>query len=164
MLTVIPVYNLLTNLIPGTLLAILLKYFVEGCDIFSITDNTWIIAVILYFMGVINSRISSLMFEPLFKKLKIVKYASYDDYTKAEFKDTSGKLTLLSQANNEYRSYLSVFTLVIIFKLFFLSTKIKEFVTDYISWFVLLFGFILFLFSYRKQVAYITSRITQLNK
>lgn len=164
MLTVIPVYNLLTNLIPGTLLAILLKYFVEGCDIFSITDNTWIIAVILYFMGLINSRISSLMFEPLFKKLKIVKYASYDDYTKAEFKDTSGKLTLLSQANNEYRSYLSVFTLVIIFKLFFLSTKIKEFVTDYISWFVLLFGFILFLFSYRKQVAYITSRITQLNK
>ena len=164
MLTVIPVYNLLTNLIPGTLLAILLKYFVEGCDIFSITDNTWIIVVILYFMGVINSRISSLMFEPLFKKLKIVKYASYDDYTKAEFKDTSGKLTLLSQANNEYRSYLSVFTLVIIFKLFFLSTKIKEFVTDYISWFVLLFGFILFLFSYRKQVAYITSRITQLNK
>ena len=164
MLTVIPVYNLLTNLIPGTLLAILLKYFVEGCDIFSITDNTWIIAVILYFMGVINSRISSLMFEPLFKKLKIVKYASHDDYTKAEFKDTSGKLTLLSQANNEYRSYLSVFTLVIIFKLFFLSTKIKEFVTDYISWFVLLFGFILFLFSYRKQVAYITSRITQLNK
>ena len=164
MLTVIPVYNLLTNLIPGTLLAILLKYFVEGCDIFSITDNTWIIVVILYFMGVINSRISSLMFEPLFKKLKIVKYASYDDYTKAEFKDMSEKLTLLSQANNEYRSYLSVFTLVIVFKLFFLSTIIKEFVTDHISWFVLLFGFLLFLFSYRKQVAYITSRITQLNK
>ena len=164
MLTAIPVYNLLTNLIPGTLLAILLKFFVEGCDVFSITDNTWILAVILYFMGVINSRISSLMFEPLFKKFKIVKYASYDDYTKAEFKDTSGKLTLLSQANNEYRSYLSVFTLVIIFKLLFLSTIIKEFVTEYISWLVLFLGFLLFLFSYRKQVTYITSRIIQLNK
>ena len=35
----IPVYNLLTNLIPGTVLAALLKFCVEGCDIFSLTNN-----------------------------------------------------------------------------------------------------------------------------
>ena len=46
----IPVYNLLTNLIPGTVLAALLKFCVEDCDIFSLTDNIWILAVILYFL------------------------------------------------------------------------------------------------------------------
>ena len=35
----IPVYNLLTNLIPGTVLAALLKFCVEGCDIFSLLAN-----------------------------------------------------------------------------------------------------------------------------
>lgn len=93
----IPVYNLLTNLIPGTVLAALLKFCVEDCDIFSLTDNIWILAVILYFLGIINSRISSLIFEPLMKKLKIVNCVSHADFTDAELKDTSGKLTHLNQ-------------------------------------------------------------------
>lgn len=164
MLSAIPVYNLLTNLIPGTMLAILLKFFVEGCNVFSITDNTWMLAVILYFMGVINSRISSLIFEPMIKQIKFVKYASHEDYTKAELKDESGKLTLLNQANNEYRSYLSVFAIVIVLKLLFLSTTVKEFVTNYNSWIVLGCGLLLFLCSHRKQVSYITSRINLLNE
>ncbi|WP_218976450.1 hypothetical protein, partial [Bacteroides acidifaciens] len=108
----IPVYNLLTNLIPGTVLAALLKFCVEGCDIFSLTNNIWILAVILYFLGIINSRISSLVFEPLIKMLKIVKFVPHKDFTDAELKDTSGKLTQLSRMNNEYRSYISVFSIV----------------------------------------------------
>lgn len=76
----IPVYNLLTNLIPGTVLAALLKFCVEGCDIFSLTNNIWILAVILYFLGIINSRISSLVFEPLIKMLKIVKFVPHKEY------------------------------------------------------------------------------------
>lgn len=110
----IPVYNLLTNLIPGTVLAALLKFCVEGCDIFSLTNNIWILAVILYFLGIINSRISSLVFEPLIKMLKIVKFVPHKDFTDAELKDTSGKLTQLSRMNNEYRSYISVFSIVLI--------------------------------------------------
>ena len=108
----IPVYNLLTNLIPGTVLAALLKFCVEGCDIFSLTNNIWILAVILYFLGIINSRISSLVFEPLIKMLKIVKFVPHKDFTDAELKDTSGKLTQLSRMNNEYRSYISVLAVV----------------------------------------------------
>lgn len=159
----IPVYNLLTNLIPGTVLAALLKFCVEDCDIFSLTDNIWILAVILYFLGVINSRISSLVFEPIIRKLKIVKCVPHKDYTDAELKDTSGKLTQLSRMNNEYRSYFSIFAIVIIIKLIFLCSIIKAFLTDNMCWGVLGFGFLLFLFSYRKQVSYITSRISQLN-
>lgn len=159
----IPVYNLLTNLIPGTVLAALLKFCVEGCDIFSLTNNIWILAVILYFLGVINSRISSLVFEPLIKMLKIVKCASHKDFTDAELKDTSGKLTQLSRMNNEYRSYISVFAIVLILKLTFLSSCAKDFVTDNVCWIILGLGVLLFLCSYRKQVSYLTSRISRLN-
>ena len=136
----IPVYNLLTNLIPGTVLAALLKFCVEGCDIFSLTNNIWILAVILYFLGIINSRISSLVFEPLIKML-----------------------TQLSRMNNEYRSYISVFSIVLIIKLIFLFSNIKNFITDNICWIILCLGVLLFLCAYRKQVSYITSRISRLN-
>lgn len=162
-LSSIPVYNLLTNLIPGTILAALLKICVDGCDIFSLTNNIWILAVVLYFLGIINSRVSSLILEPVLKKLKIVKSASHKDFTDAELKDTSGKLTQLSRTNNEYRSYLSVFTIVLILKLIFLSSTAKTFVTENICWIILDLGVLLFLCSYRKQVAYITSRISRLN-
>lgn len=159
----IPVYNLLTNLIPGTVLAALLKFCVEGCDIFSLTNNIWILAVILYFLGIINSRISSLVFEPLIKMLKIVKFVPHKDFTDAELKDTSGKLTQLSRMNNEYRSYISVFSIVLIIKLIFLFSNIKNFITDNICWIILCLGVLLFLCVYRKQVSYITSRISRLN-
>lgn len=162
-LSSIPVYNLLTNLIPGTVLAALLKFCVDGCDIFSLTNNIWILAVILYFLGIINSRVSSLILEPLLKKLKIVKYTSHKDFTDAELKDTSGKLTQLSRMNNEYRSYLSVFTIVLVLKLILLSSNAKIFVTENIGWIILGLGVLLFLCSYRKQVSYITSRISRLN-
>lgn len=162
-LSSIPVYNLLTNLIPGTILAALLKICVDGCDIFSLTNNIWILAVVLYFLGIINSRVSSLILEPVLKKLKIVKCASHKDFTDAELKDTSGKLTQLSRTNNEYRSYLSVFTIVLILKLIFLSSTAKTFVTENICWIILGLGVLLFLCSYSKQVAYITSRISRLN-
>lgn len=162
-LSSIPVYNLLTNLIPGTILAVLLKICVDGCDIFSLTNNIWILAVVLYFLGIINSRISSLIFEPLLKKLKIVKHASHKDFTDAELKDASGKLTQLSRMNNEYRSYLSVFIIVFILKLILLSTHVKTFVMGNACWIILFLGILLFLFSYKKQVSYITSRISRLN-
>ena len=159
----IPVYNLLTNLIPGTVLAALLKFCVEGCDIFSLTNNIWILAVILYFLGIINSRISSLIFEPLMKKLKIVNCVPHADFTDAELKDTSEKLTQLSRMNNEYRSYISVFTIVLILKLMFLCSNVKGFVTNNVCWIILGLGVLLFICSYRKQVSYITSRISRLN-
>ena len=159
----IPVYNLLTNLIPGTVLAALLKFCVEGCDIFSLTNNIWILAVILYFLGIINSRISSLVFEPLIRMFKIVKCASHKDFTDAELKDTSGKLTQLSRMNNEYRSYISVFAIVLILKLIFLCSSVKDFVTDNVCWVILGLGVLLFLCSYKKQVSYITSRVSRLN-
>lgn len=102
-------------------------------------------------------------FEPLIKMLKIVKFVPHKDFTDAELKDTSGKLTQLSRMNNEYRSYISVFSIVLIIKLIFLFSNIKNFITDNICWIILCLGVLLFLCAYRKQVSYITSRISRLN-
>ena len=104
----LPVYNVLTNLIPGTVLATLLKLYVKGCDIFSFSDNVLILVVIFYFLGVVSARISSLLVEPLLMKLKIVKYESHKDYTNAELREQTEKLTQLSRMSIEYRNYLSV--------------------------------------------------------
>ncbi len=57
--------------------------------------------------------------------LKIVKFVPHKDFTDAELKDTSGKLTQLSRMNNEYRSYISVFSIVLIIKLIFLSQILR---------------------------------------
>ena len=105
----------------------------------------------------------SLIFEPLMKKLKIVNCVSHADFTDAELKDTSGKLTQLSRMNNEYRSYISVFAIVLILKLIFLCSSVKDFVTDNVCWVILGLGVLLFLCSYKKQVSYITSRVSRLN-
>lgn len=97
------------------------------------------------------------------EKLKIVNCVSHADFTDAELKDTSGKLTQLSRMNNEYRSYISVFAIVLILKLIFLCSSVKDFVTDNVCWVILGLGVLLFLCSYKKQVSYITSRVSRLN-
>jgi hypothetical protein len=160
----LPVYNVLTNLIPGTVLATLLKLYVKGCDIFSFSDNVLILVVIFYFLGVVSARISSLLVEPLLMKLKIVKYESHKDYTNAELREQTEKLTQLSRMSIEYRNYLSVFIIVLVLKLSFLSSHVEEFVANNSGWPILCLGGLLFLFSYRKQTRYVSSRITQLNK
>lgn len=159
----IPVYNLLTNLIPGTILAALLKFCVEDCDIFSLTNNIWLLAVILYFLGVVNSRISSLIIVPLLRKIKLISGVDHAEFTKAELKDSTGKLTQLSRMGTEYRSYVSVFFTTIVVKLIFLWPMAKALVTEYSCVILLILGFILFLFSYKKQVVYISSRVKNLN-
>lgn len=159
----IPVYNLLTNLIPGTILAALLKFCVEDCDLFLLTNNIWLLAVILYFLGVVNSRISSLIIVPLLRKIKLISGVDHAEFTKAELKDSTGKLTQLSRMGTEYRSYVSVFLITIVVKLIFLWPMAKVFVAEYSCVILLIFCLILFLFSYKKQVVYISSRVKSLN-
>lgn len=120
-----PIYNLLVNLIPGTVLAFSLKFCV-GIDLFTLCENSWLLPVLLYFLGVLNSRISSLIFEPIIRKTKFVKVMPYENFIAAELKDSSGKLTVLSRMNNEYRSYLSLFFIVLIFKLILYPAHLKE--------------------------------------
>lgn len=63
-------YNLFNNLLPGIVFVILLNHFTE----FEIKqDNLLLAAFLYYFIGMTISRVSSVVLEPLLKKLKFVR-------------------------------------------------------------------------------------------
>lgn len=147
-------YNFLTNIVPGTLLCILLKHFV-GYDF--IPDNNYHAAIVFYFAGMVNSRISSLVVEPFLKKIKWIVFVSYKKYLFAEAKDE--KISVLNQENNVYRSYLAVMlvtALMYVYKHWLIAIP-------YVAQnekIILLIGLIcLFLFAYRKQTSFVRKRV-----
>lgn len=63
----------------------------------------------------------------------------------------------------EYRNYVSVFIIALFVKVLFIWPIVKNFATEYSKIIILILGLLLFLFSYKKQVTYISSRIKTLN-
>jgi uncharacterized BrkB/YihY/UPF0761 family membrane protein len=114
-------------------------------------------AFLYYFIGLIISRIGSTIVEPLLKKLSFIKFAEYKDYVKASQKDP--KIEILSEANNMYRTIISLF-LTIGLTMLYSILVIKH--PDIKNWLIaatILSIFTMFLVAYRKQTNYITKRI-----
>ena len=102
-------YNIFNYLFPGMIFCILL----EKTTSYSIIQENIVIDVFLaYFIGLLISRISSLIIEPLLKKVKFVKFAEYKDFVLASENDS--KIELLSESNNMYRVFISLFFLLLI--------------------------------------------------
>ena len=103
------------------------------------------------------SRFGSVIIEPLFKKIKFLKFRDYKEYVVASKQDT--KIELLSEVNNTYRTLNSMMFLLLILKLYnFCSIKFELSYTFSLICLTMLTT-ILYLFSYRKQTNYITKRI-----
>lgn len=152
-------YAIVTNILPGSVLCGVLKFCV-GYDMIIVDKILWSL-VIFYFVGMVNNRISSLVVKPILSKIGFISEEKYEDYIEAEAKDS--KIELLSQENDVYRSYISVFLLAIvakIFKIFDDYFTIDAEVEIWIGLFVLLF---LFVFSFREQTAYVKKRIVKAN-
>ena len=146
-------YNLFNYLLPGTLFVVILDRFTQ----YSFTqDNLIISAFVYYFAGLVISRIGSLLIEPILKKLKFVRFAEYKDFVVASKSDS--KLEDLSEANNMYRTFISLFVLLFLFKLYELFSYRFVFLTTYEDYILILILLIMFAFSYRKQTSYIKSR------
>ena len=152
-------YNILTNILPGTILCIVFTFCI-GYNML-VTDNWYLQAVIFYFAGIVNNRFGSLVIEPLLKKLKILKFTSYKDYIVAESKDA--KITILSTENNVFRSYASLCVIAIFASIFkILEDKIKwikNCESEYKMMTLLVLLLIVFILSYRKQTSYVNKRI-----
>ena len=71
-------YNFLTNILPGTVLCILLHYLV-GYNL--LLSDYYLAGILFYFSGMVNSRFSSLIVEPLLRGLRIVVFAPYPDWS-----------------------------------------------------------------------------------
>jgi hypothetical protein len=148
-------YNLFNYLLPGILFA----FFTEAFTHIKLLQKDLIVGVFLYyFLGLVISRVGSLIIEPVLKKIRFVEFAPYQDYVKASKIDT--KIDVLSEANNMYRTFCALFLLIDIVVFYdFLSQKylVIEVLSPYLC---LIFLLILFLVSYRKQTAYIKKRIS----
>ncbi|MBD5149985.1 MAG: hypothetical protein HDT18_06355 [Oscillibacter sp.] len=145
-------YKILNNLLPGFILV----YLFELSMGIIITQGKVIENLLIYyFVGMIVSRIGSVIVEPLCKKVKLVKYADYGDYVRASKKDK--KIDVLSETNNMYRSILAALLIVLIANI---GIRIlPEIVFNYSNFVAIVILGALFFISYRKQTNYIAKRV-----
>jgi hypothetical protein len=110
-----------------------------------------------YFIGLVISRIGSLVIEPLLKRISFIQFADYKDFIAASEKDK--KIELLSEVNNTYRTFCSLFILLLLLKLYEGIQSRFPALMDWDATILVVLLFVIFLFSYRKQTGYITRRI-----
>lgn len=146
-------YNLFNYLFPGVVFAILLKWC-TGINL--IVDDVVQGMFFYYFLGLVLSRIGSLLIEPALKKVGLIKFSSYKDFVEASKCD--GKIDLLSEVNNTYRTIITM--LVVLLGIMLGQVLIPILPTKR----CLLIGCILalimlFIWAYRKQSTFIKKRV-----
>lgn len=147
-------YNLFNYLLPG----VIFSYFAERFVGYSvIRDNVVIDVFVFYFIGLVISRIGSLVIEPFLKKVGLVKFAEYHDFVQAASIDP--KIEILSESNNSYRTLVSTFLLLGLLMLYRFSTLHFSIAPTFNRILAIVFLATLFFLSYRKQSQYITKRI-----
>ena len=147
-------YNLFNYLFPGALFAVISN----KTTTYSFLQENFIVGLfVYYFIGLVASRFGSLLIEPTLKKIAFLKFADYNEFVSASKKDT--KIDLLSEVNNMYRTLCSMFTLLLLLKIYELIDSKIPALKDWNTHFLLLVLLIMFLLAYRKQTNYITKRI-----
>lgn len=147
-------YNLFNYLLPGVIFAILVT---EVTDYMMIQENIVIGAFLYYFIGMTVSRIGSLIVEPILKKTGIIKFADYKDFVAASKKDS--KIETLSESNNTYRTFISMFLSLLIVKGYNQLENKWDWLKENQPILMPIFLLIIFLLAYRKQTNYVTKRI-----
>ncbi|SRR6266567_7430493 len=147
-------YNLFNYLFPGVVFVVLAGNITSYS---LIQDDIVVGAFLYYFIGLVVSRVGSLILEPIFKRLAFVKLAPYEDYVAVS--KTDSKLEILSEANNTYRTLSSLFMLLALLKIYELLAARFQILASLSSYILVGALFALFIFSYRKQTQYVTKRI-----
>lgn len=151
-------YNLFNYLFPGVVFCLIADNFFS----YSLIQDDIVVGLFLYyFVGLLISRLGSLIIEPFLKKIGFVEFADYPDFISATKNDS--KIETLSEVNNMYRTLISLF-----FALAFLAgyeavQNCWPRASDYMNHIIIFVILIIFLFAYKKQTKYIKERVT-LNK
>lgn len=147
-------YNIFNFLVPGVVFSVIADEFTRYKFL---QDDLLVSAFFYYFIGLIISRVGSLIIEPILSSVKFINKESYSDFIKASEKDQ--KIELLSEVNNSYRTFCSLFLCLIATKFFdYLSKKCPQ-IEDFSTEMVVVFLFVLFLFSHKKQSDFINKRV-----
>lgn len=153
----ISTYNLLNYLLPGVLFVVLAKNFL----FIDLTQGNIVLDVfVYYFVGLVISRFGSLIIEKLLKKIKFIKFAEHKDFVNVSKDDP--KLEILSQENNMHRTFIAMFVLLLLSKLYFYIETIYPFLLNYDFYILISLLLVMFLYSYRKQTIYIFKRVNHL--
>lgn len=145
-------YNLFNYLLPGAVFVYLMDMF---GDAHLLHENILINFFMLYFVGMVMSRVGSLVIEPVLIKVKFIRYAPYEDYLKAIKVDE--KIPTLLLENNTYRTFITVFTIapIILIHTLLCESMWAESAGVWICIAIL----VLFLSAFRKQTNFIRRRV-----
>jgi hypothetical protein len=147
-------YNIFNYLLPGIVFVVILS---KTSNLNLLQSDIFTGAFFYYFIGLIISRVGSLLIEPFLKWINFLKFSDYKKFVNASKQDS--KIELFSEINNMYRTLCSLFLLLSLAK-FYDAFLIKiTFFEKYGGIVIILLLLILFLFSYRKQTNYITKRV-----
>ncbi len=147
-------YNILNYLLPGVLFAAAADYF----TVYSIIQEDTLIGLFLYyFIGLVISRLGSLLLEPLLKKVGFFTYVEHSHFVETSAADP--KLETLSEISNMYRTLASLFLCLSAFIIFEKIVKLCPIVGLWAPYLSILALLSLFLYSWKKQISYITSRV-----
>lgn len=149
-------YNIFNYLLPGIVFVVLSESVLRRSFLM---DDLVIGLFVYYFIGLVISRVGSLLIEPILKKLNLIRFASYAQYLAAAQKDE--KIDILLELNNMYRSLSSLFLSLLILwayeQIEYCIPALEKFTPLLLVALLLL----LFIASYRKQTSYLVKRIEQ---
>ncbi|MEI8643508.1 hypothetical protein P4S60_14605 [Pseudoalteromonas sp. Hal040] len=149
-------YNLFNYLFPG----IVFVAIVDSLTAYSFIQGNVVFGIFLYyFIGLIISRIGSICIEPLLKKVGFLKLSEYEDYIAASQKDKL--ITVLSEANNMYRTLCAMFLCISLIKLYEYMSPSYPILVKWTSEILICLLFLLLVVSYKKQTDYITKRVSK---
>ena len=150
-------YQVFNYLLPGAVFAATFG-LVSRYNI--LVGNVVVDVIVIYFVGMALSRIGSLVIEPIFKSLRIVTYANYDDYLEAAKSDPT--IPTLLQENNTYRTMTATFLSLLFVKIALSVQQHWAGTNLHLDWVWPIALLLLFALSYRKQTAYIRKRVSHM--
>jgi len=147
-------YNLFNYLFPGVIFAILARETTG----YQFVQKDIVMGVFLYyFMGMVVSRFGSLIIGPMLKSLSFVKFENYKAFVVASKKDP--QIEVLSETNNTYRTLCSLFSLLLLLKVYARIEAGLSFLKTWNATILIVLLLVTFLFAYRKQTAFVVKRI-----
>lgn len=146
-------YNLFNYLFPGAIVSILAKRL----NLLEYPDDLVAQLLWFYFVGLVVSRIGSVVLEPLMRRCSFVKYEEYTKYLRACEADS--KLEIMVEVANTYRTLAAAFAILpAAICYMWLATKVGISM-DWQQRIIVVLMFVIFAVSFRKQVRFIAKRI-----
>ena len=150
-------YNIFNYLLPGSLFAVVVDVVT---DYRFIQEDIIVGLFLYYFIGLVVSRIGSLVIEPVLKAVGFITFVTYGNFVEASKVDP--KIDVLSETNNMYRTFCALFLLLLLVVLFDWITSLLPLLVDGAPYILGAALLVMFLFAYRKQTAYIVGRVNKI--